>query len=64
MIMSERACKICRRLLEGNLCPIDKSTDLTKTWHGVVVVFDPTNSEIAKEAGLTSSGKFALKIKE
>ena len=61
--MVEQACKVCRRLVKGNVCPIDKSSDLTRSWRGVVVVVNPENSEIAKEAGLTSPGRFAVKIK-
>lgn len=61
--MVERACKICRRLIKGNMCPIDKSTDLTRSWRGVIIVMNPEASAIAKEAGLTSPGRFAIKIK-
>ncbi|MBU5575356.1 MAG: DNA-directed RNA polymerase, subunit E'' [Candidatus Aenigmarchaeota archaeon] len=62
--MTEKACKICKRLIEGDVCPIDKNTDLTKSWNGYIVIIDPQNSEIAKEAGITSPGKFALRVRE
>ena len=61
--MVERACKVCRRIVKGNMCPADKSTDLTKSFRGVVTVIDPAKSEIAKEAGLVAPGKFAIKVK-
>lgn len=61
--MVDRACKVCRRIVKGNMCPADKSTDLTRSWRGVVMVVDPEKSEIAKEAGLTAPGKFAIKVK-
>ncbi|MEM7824296.1 MAG: transcription elongation factor subunit Spt4 [Candidatus Aenigmatarchaeota archaeon] len=61
--MVEHACKICRRLVKGNICPVDKSTDLTRNWRGVVVVINPEKSEIAKKAELNSPGRFAIKIK-
>lgn len=60
--MSEKACKTCRRLVKGNLCPICKTSELTSNWKGVIVIIDP-NSEIAKEAGITASGKYAAKVK-
>ena len=60
--MAEKACKNCRRLVKGNLCPICKNSELTSNWKGVLVVFD-SNSEIAKEANITSPGKYAVKIK-
>ncbi len=60
--MPEKACKSCRRLVKGNLCPICKSSDLTKNWKGVLLVID-ANSEIAKEAGITAPGKYAIRVK-
>jgi DNA-directed RNA polymerase subunit E" len=60
--MSEKACKTCRRLVKGNLCPICKSSGVTTSWKGVLVVFD-ANSEIAKEAGITAPGKYAIRVK-
>jgi DNA-directed RNA polymerase subunit E" len=62
--MSEQACRICRRIVQGNICPIDKGTDLTPNWSGLVVIVDPVNSEIAKALNITSPGKFALRIKD
>jgi DNA-directed RNA polymerase subunit E" len=60
--MTEKACKTCKRLLKGNLCPACKSSELTPSWKGIVVVFD-ANSEIAKEAAITAAGKYAIRIK-
>ncbi len=57
----ESACRVCRRLVEGSECPVCKSKDLTKSWQGVIVVFDP-DSEIAKAAGITVPGKYALQV--
>ncbi|MFQ6020900.1 MAG: transcription elongation factor subunit Spt4 [Candidatus Aenigmatarchaeota archaeon] len=60
--MPERACKTCRRLIKGNVCPVCKSSDLTRNWRGILVVVD-VDSEIAKEAGITAPGKYAIKVK-
>ena len=60
--MPERACKICRRLVKVNMCPADKSTDLTRSWKGVLVVTD-INSIMAKEAGITAPGRYAIRVK-
>lgn len=61
--MPERACKLCRRLVKGNVCPADKSTDLTRSWKGILVVTDSTNSQMAKESGLSAPGKYAIRVK-
>jgi DNA-directed RNA polymerase subunit E" len=60
--MTEKACKSCRRLLKGNVCPACKSSELTASWKGTLVVVNP-ESEMAKEIGITSPGKYAVKIK-
>lgn len=60
--MPEKACKTCRRLVKGNLCPVCKSSDLTKNWKGVLLVVD-ADSEIAKKAGVTAPGKYAVRVK-
>lgn len=60
--MSEKACKTCRRLVKGNMCPADKSSDLTSSWRGIIVVNDPS-CEIAKAAGITAPGKYAARVK-
>jgi DNA-directed RNA polymerase subunit E" len=49
-------------LLKGNLCPACKSSELTSSWKGVLVIFN-AESEIAKEAGVTAAGKYAVRIK-
>lgn len=60
--MAENACRTCKRLVKGNLCPVCKSNDVTRTWKGVVMVKD-VNSEIAKEANITAPGRYAIKVK-
>jgi DNA-directed RNA polymerase subunit E" len=60
--MVVRACKLCKRLVKGNLCPACKTTELTRNWKGVLVIIDP-DSEIAKEAKIIAPGKYAIKAK-
>ncbi len=60
--MTEKACKSCRRLLKGNVCPACKNSELTPSWKGTLVVVN-ADSEMAKEIGITSPGKYAVKIK-
>lgn len=58
----EKACKICRRIVKGNICPACKTSELTKGWKGVVIIMN-ADSEIAREAGITAPGRYAIKIK-
>jgi len=45
-----------------SLSTICKSSDMTPDWNGVVLVVDPTNSEISKTLGITKKGKYAIKV--
>jgi DNA-directed RNA polymerase subunit E" len=59
--MSKRACKICKRILEKNECPVCKSKDTTTNFQGMVVVFN-AESEVAKKLGITAPGKYAIRV--
>lgn len=57
-----KACRNCKTIItKGNVCPVCKSTDLTSSFQGMLVVFDE-NSEIAKKMGVTAPGKYAIKV--
>lgn len=60
--MAEKACKQCHRVVEGNLCPICKDSQLTPSWKGFIVILDPEKSELAKKLGITIPGKYALRL--
>jgi RNA polymerase subunit RPABC4/transcription elongation factor Spt4 len=48
--------------VKGNFCPVCKSNDVTRNWKGVIIITD-TESELAKEIGITAPGKYAIRIK-
>ena len=58
----EMACRKCKHVTTFKVCPNCKSSDLTPDWNGVVLVVDPTNSEISKTLGITTKGKYAIKV--
>jgi DNA-directed RNA polymerase subunit E" len=59
--MPKKACRTCKRIVTGNTCPICKTSDLTTTFQGIVVIFD-VESEIAKKLGITAPGKYAIRV--
>ena len=61
--MVERACRKCRMIVTGDVCPVCKDSELTKNWEGYLLIVDAERSEVAKEIGCTVPGKYALKIK-
>ncbi|MFM8658694.1 MAG: transcription elongation factor subunit Spt4 [Candidatus Nitrosotenuis sp.] len=61
-MVKEMACRKCKCIFSGKVCPICKSSDLTPDWVGVVLIGDPQNSHIAQTLGIKEKGKYALKI--
>jgi DNA-directed RNA polymerase subunit E" len=61
-MVREMACRKCKFVTIGKVCPVCKSSDLTPDWNGVALIVDPENSYIAKTLGITEKGKYALKV--
>ena len=61
--MSEKACRECRLISEGSTCPSCKSTNVSDDFSGLVIVFDPEGSSIAKAMGITKKGKYAIRVR-
>lgn len=58
----EMACRKCRAVTTGKVCPVCKSSDLTPDWSGILLIFLPENSQVAKTLSITQKGKYALKV--
>ena len=43
----EVACKKCKAVTIGKVCPICKSSELTPDWYGIILIFDSSKSKIA-----------------
>ncbi len=61
-MVRELACRKCKFVTVGKVCPICKSSDLSPDWVNSVLVVDPENSVIAKSLGIKEKGKYALKV--
>ncbi len=61
-MVKELACRKCKWVTIGKVCPACKSSDLTPDWEGIVVVANPEESRIAKTLKITVKGKYALKV--
>lgn len=61
--MTEKACKDCRFVSNGPVCPNCKSTNLSDDWSGLVIVLDPKTSEIAKKMGVVTPGRYAIRVR-
>ncbi|MDA4110976.1 MAG: DNA-directed RNA polymerase, subunit E'' [Thaumarchaeota archaeon] len=58
----EFACRKCRTLTSGKICPNCHSTELTPDWSGLIVVVDPEKSTVSKTLNVTKPGRYALKV--
>ena len=57
-----KACRSCSFVSEDDVCP-RCGGQTSKDWQGFLVVTDFEKSEIAKKMGITSNGRFALKVR-
>ena len=55
-MVKELACRKCKCITTGKVCPACKSSDLTPDWEGIVVVANPTESKIAKTLKIDCGG--------
>lgn len=59
----DKACRNCRLISSGPICPNCKSSDLSDDWSGLLIVINPETSEIAKKLGIKVAGKYALHVR-
>lgn len=59
-----KACRSCRALVDKDtqMCPNCGSKEFTEEWSGIIVVFKPEESELAKVIDIKSKGRFVVKI--
>ncbi|MCJ7698891.1 DNA-directed RNA polymerase subunit E'' [Candidatus Bathyarchaeota archaeon] len=61
--MSEKACSTCHFLTKENVCPKCRNTSLSDDHAGLVIIFDPEASSVAKAMNIKEKGRFALKVR-
>jgi DNA-directed RNA polymerase subunit E" len=62
-MVKKKCCKKCKRFIDGNECPVCKTSQFSTNWQGRVYVMDPARSEIGKRLGVNLKGEFALKCR-
>ena len=58
----EKACKNCKRIYEGDACPVCDRKETSDTFKGKVEIVNPGKSTIGKELKVTKKGLYAIKI--
>jgi len=63
MVSKEKACKICKRIYEGDKCPICGSKEFKDSFKGRIHVLNHEKSEIAQKLNIVNNGEFAIKTR-
>tara|TARA_B100000953_G_scaffold293162_1_gene281205 strand:+ start:220 stop:405 length:186 start_codon:yes stop_codon:yes gene_type:complete len=61
--MSDFACKECHMILEEKNCPRCPDSEISREWQGFVEILDPEKSSLAKEMGIKTAGRYALRVR-
>ncbi len=61
--MTQKACKNCRYISNGPVCPNCKSTNLSDDWTGLAIIIDPERSEIARKMKIKTPGRYAVRVR-
>ncbi|MDY0293567.1 MAG: transcription elongation factor subunit Spt4 [Candidatus Methanomethylophilaceae archaeon] len=58
----QKACKQCSFISEEATCP-RCGGQTSREWQGYLIVVDHEKSDIAKRMGISSNGRFALRVR-
>jgi DNA-directed RNA polymerase subunit E" len=61
--MSEKACPVCHMLSVENTCPNCKANSRSDDFAGLIIIFDPEKSVIAKAMKMKVKGRYALRVR-
>jgi DNA-directed RNA polymerase subunit E" len=58
----EKACKNCKRIYEGDVCPNCNRKETSDTFKGKIEIVNPEKSELAQHLKITKKGLYAIKL--
>jgi len=61
--MSEKACRECHVISYGSICPKCKASSLSDDYTGLVIIFSPKDSTIARAMKVEEKGRYALRVR-
>ena len=59
----KKACKQCRVLVDGGICPVCKNSDFSTNWNGRITMMDAEKSAISKKLDIKHNYDFAIKVR-
>ena len=57
------ACKECHLILEDKSCPRCPDSEVSREWQGFVEILNPEKSDLVKEMGIRTPGRYALRVR-
>lgn len=61
--VSEKACRECHRISRESVCPDCKTRSLSDDFSGLIIIFDPEGSAIARGMDVKKKGRYALRVR-
>ena len=61
-MVKEKACKNCKMIYEGDICPNCNRKETSDTFKGKIEIFDTEKSELAKNLKINKKGIYAIKL--
>ena len=62
-MVKKKTCKRCKIFVEGDECPLCKSSQLSTNWQGRINIIDADKSMIAHKINIENNGEYAIKVK-
>ncbi|MBS7655427.1 DNA-directed RNA polymerase, subunit E'' [Candidatus Bathyarchaeota archaeon] len=59
----DKACRSCKLISSGPICPNCKSSNLSEDWSGIIIIINPELSEIAKKLNIKTPGRYAIRVR-
>ncbi len=60
--MAKLACKICKKLVVGDKCPLHPDAKLSDSWKGRMIVLNKDKSELAAKMKVPDKGEYAIRV--
>jgi len=60
--MKKKACKKCKRFVDGDVCPVCHESQFITNWKGRIHILDALKSKIAQKIGISVKGEYAIKV--
>jgi len=58
----EKACRNCKRIYEGDICPICERRDTSDAFKGKIEIINTEKSEIGEQLKINKKGIYAIKL--